>query len=94
MSWLLSYDFEDKDLTEESEAEIKKTLVDNMDTWSREAYDQIGVAMLMAVQLTKSEAVGDPAAKYRVVISGHANPEHKPLDGWSNDCVTVSVYQQ
>jgi hypothetical protein len=26
-----------------------------------------------------------------VTLSGHANPEHRPTDGYANDCVTVSV---
>lgn len=28
-----------------------------------------------------------------VQLSGHSNPEHKPVAGWSNDQVAVSVSQ-
>lgn len=93
MSWSLSYEFEGKDITEESETAVKQTLVENIDTWSRETYDQIGTAMIVAVELANSGAIGDPAAKFSVVISGHANEGHKPVDGWSNDFVSVSVQQ-
>lgn len=32
-----------------------------------------------------------PGDTVAVSISGHANPEHKPRDGWANNTVTVSV---
>jgi hypothetical protein len=31
---------------------------------------------------------------FRVYLSGHANPNHEPLKGWSNDTLTVTVTQK
>jgi hypothetical protein len=31
---------------------------------------------------------------FRVFLSGHANPDHEPMKGWSNDSVTVTVTQK
>jgi hypothetical protein len=28
-----------------------------------------------------------------VTASGHANPDHKPAPGWSNDTFSLSIYQ-
>jgi hypothetical protein len=28
-----------------------------------------------------------------VMASGHANPDHKPAPGWSNDIFSLSIYQ-
>lgn len=53
------------------------------------ASEQITAAVAAAKALVASGAVG--SGTFNVTLSGHANPDHKPVKGWANDCVTVSV---
>ena len=56
----------------------------------------IEAAKAGALALIESGAYGDPKDPeigFSVNLSGHANPDHKPYEGWANDCVTVSVGQ-
>jgi hypothetical protein len=46
-----------------------------------------------AVALIRSGAYGTPGDHYHVTLSGHANPDHRPQSGWSNDCATIGVVQ-
>jgi len=59
-------------------------------TLEDEAKQQIDTAVAAAKVLVESGAVG---AHVGVSLSGHANPEHKPKQGWANDTIAVSVYQ-
>lgn len=34
-----------------------------------------------------------PEIGFRVSMSGHANPGHKPTNGYANDCVNLSISQ-
>lgn len=58
-----------------------------------EAEEQIGVAVEAAKTIIRSGAVGT-GKKLSVSISGHANPNHEPLERYANDAITVSIYQQ
>jgi hypothetical protein len=29
--------------------------------------------------------------KYRVNVSGHANPDHTPLEGWADEFITLTI---
>ena len=60
---------------------------------SEESNQQVQATGKAVAALVKSGALGDPDAKYYVSVSGHANPEHEPVAGWSNDHVTISVSQ-
>lgn len=42
-----------------------------------------------AVDLIRSGVLG--YGNVRVSLSGHANPGHKPTEGWSNDTITISA---
>ncbi len=44
-------------------------------------------------EIIRSGALGDPQARYNVSISGHGNPGHEPVPGWSNDHITISISQ-
>lgn len=35
--------------------------------------------------------VGRPEDPLYVSISGHANPDHAPADGWADETITVSI---
>lgn len=59
---------------------------------SVEVEDQIKAARAAAMSLLDSGCVG-AGEFFSVSISGHANPDHKPADGWANDSVSVNVRQ-
>lgn len=46
-------------------------------------------AIVVAKAIVDSGVVG--SAVVNVTISGHANPDHKPRQGWSNDALTIGV---
>ena len=56
------------------------------DPWTE---DQIHVAMNAAKALVASGSVGSTIVV--ASLSGHANPEHKPRQGYSHDGISVSV---
>lgn len=53
------------------------------------AKEQIDAAITAAKSLVASGVVG--AGLVNVQLNGHANPDHKPVKGWANDVVTVTV---
>src|SRR5512142_3484513 len=63
------------------------------------AEEAIQTAKMMVINVLASGAVTgshvDEPLRHgiSVSISGHANPGHDPAPGWSNDSMTVSVYQ-
>jgi hypothetical protein len=62
------------------------TLSDAVESEQRE---QLDVATQAARALAR--VVGRPGDHVRVSLTGHANPEHAPRDGWANEMITVSV---
>ena len=54
----------------------------------------LAAAKKAAVDLIRSGAVGHPGRTFIVSLSGHANPDHAPTVGWSNDFVTINVAQK
>lgn len=62
-------------------------------TIPEDARDQYEAARAAAIDLITSGAIGRVGAKFTTLLSGHANPEHEPREGWANDCITVSIYQ-
>lgn len=54
--------------------------------------ESISVAARAAIEVATSGAMGD-ADRIAVTLSGHANPDHVPAEGWSNDAITISLYQ-
>ena len=46
------------------------------------------------VALVNSGAYGDPDLHtFSVVLSGHANENHKPAEGWVNDFISIAIHQ-
>lgn len=86
MSWTLSFDFEN--------GEPKGDAAQKLAAIEPPHRDQAEEAVRAVFQLVASGVVGDPNGKYRAVLSGHGNPDHKPAEGWTNDAVNVGVYQQ
>lgn len=94
MSWVIEYDIHSEKVTAEDfkVAKYSSGLAGDSDTAVAAARSQqFEMAKVLALSLMLSGAVGD--APFKVVLSGHSNPEHKPLPGWANDCVTISVTQ-
>ena len=58
-------------------------------TLAAEVKDQIAAGVTAGVAIAKSGAAGEYV---RVQMSGHANPEHKPVPGWSNDSLNLYVW--
>lgn len=55
-----------------------------------EVKGQVATALNVVEAIVESGAIGSPA-NLSVNISGHANPDHQPREGWSNDTITVAV---
>lgn len=60
---------------------------------SAESGQQASVASKAVQTIVKSGCLGDPKAKYHVSMTGHANPDHEPVSGWSNDSLNISITQ-
>lgn len=59
-----------------------------------EPAEQLAKAKELAALLADSGVVGDPAEhRFNVALSGHANPDHEPAEGYANDTVSVTVSQ-
>ncbi len=50
---------------------------------------QITAAKTAVLALVESGSVG--SGTFNVTASGHANPDHKPVKGWANDVISISV---
>jgi len=55
-----------------------------------ESKESLAQAVKAATEIVKSGVVG--TGKVAGAISGHANPGHKPRAGWSNDSLTIFLY--
>lgn len=62
--------------------------------YTKAALDQFEEAKEAAVQLVSSGCFGDPKRFYfNITLGGHSNPDHEPLAGWANDCVSIYISQ-
>lgn len=60
-----------------------------------EAREQIDGAVEMVDELIVRGVLGDPDKfDFSVSLSGHANASHEPAPGWSNDSVSINIYQR
>ena len=57
-----------------------------------ETKEQIAAAREAAFVLLGSKAVG--TLDVQINLSGHANTDHEPAQGWANDAITVSIVQK
>lgn len=77
---------------EDAELSVDLTNVTFVDDAQKKAtQDQVKAAHRAVKELIK--AVGGKKDMYYVNIAGHANPNHEPMDGWSNDHITITVSQ-
>lgn len=56
-----------------------------------EASEQLSNALEAAGAIIVSGAVGQEGP-WRVVLSGHANPDHMPAGGWAEEMISVMVH--
>jgi hypothetical protein len=61
---------------------------------SEEVVEQVDQAKAMANFIIESEVVGSPDKVFSVSLSGHANLNHEPKEGWANDMISVQVVQR
>jgi hypothetical protein len=54
-----------------------------------EASDQLSNALEAAAAIISSGAVGE--SPWRVMLGGHANPDHMPAGGWAEEMVSIQV---
>jgi len=54
------------------------------------AYNEQLAAAIEAAK-TLAAAVGRPDDHVHLHLSGHANPEHAPYEGWSDETITITV---
>lgn len=74
------------------ELELPEGLVDRDTPHVRGAFLE---AKYMAIDLIGSEEFGDPEQfGFTVNLGGHANPNHEPTEGWTNDFVVISIHQR
>lgn len=64
------------------------------DQMSTEMAEQFAAAKEAVKDLIESGAVGDTEKTYSLSLSGHANEGHEPAEGWTNDCINISLSQR
>lgn len=80
MTWSVEYNTQDDDIR-----------------FNGEDTEEVNASMLAAVDaagiILGRGVLGTSDKNYRVSIVGHANPKNEPVPGWSNDSVSISIYQ-
>lgn len=90
MSWGFSAKFKDGvPVDEENALEQIKRIKDS----SVEHFEQFLNSVTAVDLLIGNGAFGDPDGLYQVTLSGHGNPGHKPAAGWTNDSLSLTIYQ-
>ena len=59
-----------------------------------ECGDQFDAVASAAQSIIDSGTVGAQGKQFHVSMSGHANPNHEPREGWANDAVTIQISQK
>lgn len=72
---------------------LEKTPVQGQDAKEEHVGEAVAAAIRALDLLIASDAVGEAGTTYSVSASGHANPDHKPVEGWANDTISVSITQ-
>ena len=85
MSWLVTGTLPSDDVL---------TLKDQALSQNPECSDQFDAAAAAVQSIIDSGVVGGEGKQFHVSMSGHANPDHEPRDGWANDAVTIQISQK
>jgi hypothetical protein len=87
MSWSLSINPHDS--IEETRSAIEHT--EPSSPLPEESLEQLRAAKVAVADLLDSGCVGGPPVL--ISFSGHANPGHRPAEGWANDYVSITITQ-
>lgn len=85
MSWSASF------IVDENGHPIEDTVTES-NTDPEFHQDQYEEALSALWALLRSGVLGH-GKQVQVNMSGHGNPDHEPTAGWSNDSLTISLYQ-
>lgn len=83
MSWSKTFKWENGSLNENSPTAVL----------SEDSLDQLSALKEAVTDIILSGAVGDVGETYVVSVGGHANPGHEKTPGWSNDSISINIYQ-
>lgn len=86
MSWSVS--FNNLNVQELADLEV---LDGNLQGGLPEARAQFENARRMVMALIGTEALGTRHGHFNGNMSGHANPNHENVEGWSKDTISMSV---
>lgn len=73
------------------DGEIKKPVTNGTD--STEHLEQYLDALHVVDEFINYGSVGKPLGSYSVTITGHANHNHEPREGWANDFININIQQ-
>ena len=79
MTWTASYEVN-------GTGPVRKSNVESV-----EHMEQFAQATQAVADLIRSGVLGDVNDVFVVNISGHANPGHEPISGWSDDHLSFSI---
>jgi len=86
MSWSASFKVIEGDVDEDSVSESNVDIPQHSDQYEE--------ALGAVWALLRTGAFGDSdETDFQISLSGHGNPGHVPVAGWSNDSLTISIYQ-
>jgi hypothetical protein len=96
MSWQLNYPDGVRGGSNAWEDLNARTLDDGLDFGdsSEAVVEQVRQAKVMTNSIIVSGVVGDKDKEFYVNLSGHANPDHEPKEGWANDMISISISQK
>lgn len=66
--------------------------LENLEPKNKVSQEQFTAAKAAVVELARSGCVGTDV-RFVGALNGHENEDHKPLPGWTNDCVYISLSQ-
>jgi hypothetical protein len=89
MSWSTSFESQGDHSANITDAKLNETYGD----FSDQVKEQFATAKNAARIILLSQSVGNEAHRFRITLSGHANPNHEPQDGFVNDTITARVDQ-
>jgi hypothetical protein len=93
MSWSFQVSPVPVDEFEEAIDAARSAAQSNIEASNADGADQADAAVAAAKHIVASGTVGGEGVKVAATLSGHGNPGHAPKAGWSNDSVSVNVYQ-
>jgi hypothetical protein len=77
------------DINDQIDEYLATTVADSDNQPTTEVTDHLTAAKQAIATL--AAAIGRPDDELVVTISGHANPDHAPRDGWADEFISISV---